>query len=215
VLVAVAAAQVIQFLLVAKHMVARHMIPTISLSGLAVCLAFILTRTALPRLQVRWPLTTAALLGLAYGSFWSYRDFRGCLHGARDLSARQVALAQDAEALASGPGQPGSGAVIVYTFWSSAPAYAFRFGDYGRVHRFGDELAHMFPDRVLHNRSINRYTDMRKERVAPAQLKAWASEGRLYFHMRSDELPAEFQYDTITDHGGQAGGLFRARGPGQ
>ncbi len=215
VLVALAAAQGIQFLLVAKHMVARHMIPAIGLSGLAVCLALILTRAVLPRPQVRWTLVTVAILGLAYGSLRAYRDFRGCLYGARELSARQVALARDAEALASRPGQPGSGAVLVYTFWSSAPAYAFRFGDYGSVHRFGDELAEMFPDRMLYARSINRYSNMHKQRVMPEQLQAWAAEGRLYFHMRRDELPADFRFDTVVDYGGQAGGLFKARLPAQ
>ncbi len=209
-LMAVAAAQVLQFLLVAKHTGPRYLIAAIALSGLAVCLSFILTRVVLPRRGVRWTVTAAALVGLACGGVMAFRGLRKFMDVRRDLSARQVALAQEAERLASKPGQPGSGAVLVYTYWSSSPAYAPHFGNHWAGLRFSEDLSRMFPDRVLYSPDAkDPYRDSRMNAVPRERLEAWAAEGRLYFHMSKRELPDGFRAEPVVP----SGGLYGARLP--
>lgn len=214
VLGAVAAAQLLQFVVVAKHMTPRYMVTAVALMGLSACLAFVLTRAAFPRSTSRRIAAALALVGLGWGAVHTFRGVRDYLEGRNILSAEQVALALAVQPLEAKPGRPGSGAVLVYTYWSSSPAYALHMGNHWAGFRFGDDLMHLFPDRVLYApRSPNRYTDSRMAPVAPGTMEAWAAEGRLYFHMREDELPDAFLYDTVIASQGMSGGLFRARVP--
>lgn len=215
VLVAVAAAQVIQFVLVAKHMAPRYLVPAVALSGPAVCLAFVLTRGVLQRPPVRWTVLSVAIVGLAYGTVSTFRSAGEYLVGRRVLSAQQVALARRAEPLESKSDQPGSGAVLVYTSRSSSPANALFFGNIWAGLRFSDDLIRMFPDRVLYVVYRNRYTDAAGVVVPREKLEAWAAEGRLHFQVKAEELPEEFLYDTVVPSHGASGGLFRARLPKQ
>ncbi len=209
-LAAVAAAMVLQFLLVAKHMAPRYAISAVGLSGLAVCLGFVLTRAVLLRPWVRRTVVAAAVAGLACGGIAVFRSTTRTLNRMRAFSAEQVALAREADRLASKPGQPGSGGVLIWAYWSSSPAYALIFGGHWSRFRLAGDIDRMFPDRVhcLHCSPHRQPTFMDgfAKVVPPERLQAWAAEGRLYFHMPPENLPQGFRYEPVVP----SGGLYRA-----
>ncbi len=212
-LAAVAAAQVLQFLLVAKHAAPRHVIPAVGLSGLAVCLAFVLTRGVLPA-RARWAAVAIAVAGLALGGVGVFRGVAWSLPRMRGGAAREVALARDAERLASKPGAPGSGAVLVYTYWTSSPAYALLFADYWSGSHSAADLRRRYPDRLLYNWEAEQpFTGAGGVVVARGEVQAWAAEGRVYFQMWERHLPKWLRYDRVARSG--PGGLYRARLPDQ
>ncbi len=210
VLVAVTAAQVLQYLLVAKHMGTRYLLSGVGLSGLAVCLAFVLARAVLLRPWVRRTIVAMALAGLTWGGATVFGSVRPVLEWMRAFTAQQVALAQEADRLGSKPGRPGSGAVLVWTYWSSSPAYALFGGDHWAHLRCHDEVDRMFPDRVLYDAKQRfPFMDGLRHEVTRGRLEEWAAEGRLYFHMKEDELPQGFRYESVVP----SGGLYRASVP--
>ncbi len=224
VLVAVAAAQALQYVLVAKHMNPRYLLSGVGLSGLAVCLAYVLARAVFLRRWVRWTGVTLAVAGLAWGGVAVFRSARPVLNWMRTYTAQQMALVREADRLGSKPGQPGSGAVLVWTYWSSSPAYGLFCGDCWAHFRFKGDIDRMFPDRVLCDPAHPiAFMDGVRNEVSRAQLEAWAAEGRLYFHMSESELkrvqtellrrgrpPPDFRYEPVVP----SGGLYRAALPG-
>ncbi len=205
-------ADILQFLIVAKHPGPRYLTPVIALTGMNFCMLHALC----PSLAtIRRRAARAALaggLGVACGV--ALVQVRWELAWMRADSPRHAAVYRAAEVAAR------DGSIVVYTYRSSSPAFALAFANTYTVGRFSADLSALHPRREFYVVGARRYWGIdsvgdARGLLPDEQVRDWAARGRLLFQCPPASRPRDFEYDELVPAAGaMPEGLYRARIPG-
>ncbi|HEV2762114.1 MAG TPA: hypothetical protein VGV38_03890, partial [Pyrinomonadaceae bacterium] len=151
ILFAAAAAEVLQFLLVAKHPSARYLAPALNLAGLNLVLLCELLR---PRLALRPAARYALLLALALVAFVQARQLSAQRGRLEQLTREQLATHELSER------QARSARVVRY-YSSSSPAFALKYGSDYSNNFYGALLQELYPGNYFYDLWTGRFSDFR------------------------------------------------------
>ena len=189
-LVAVSVAEVLQFLMVARHPEPRYLIPGIGLCGVSFCLMSALVRANGPKWSGRTGAGVAAV-AVVIAVLWTAQQLQTGLHMIRaDTSGRRVVAAAADAAIKNG-------GIVISTYGASSPAGALYLGNDWAGNGYTEAIARRHPGEAqldIWQRLFRRGNVL----VQLDDVMAWARQGRLYFQGAPHMRPAGFQYRALT-----------------
>jgi hypothetical protein len=189
-LAGVIAAEVVQFLLVAKHPGVRYLVPGVAASGLTICLAAMVLRSC----WSRFPALCVSTAGLVIvGTF-----------AVRALSERLSRLKPDTETRvsvwAAASAEMDRGGLVVLTYGTSSPIYALAFANPWTGNRYDAEVNSVMRNCVVYDPWANIYKRT-SARVELRELAEAAGNGKLFMSCPAWMKPPGFRYTPITTDG--------------